>query len=395
MKHSNPRGSIFLLLGINLIALALAFFAGFLFREKYNTAIQVENDFPVLTQAIALLRKTYLFDLPANSIMEHNLIRGLLLSVQDPYTTFVEPAQHEIQTNNLEGKYGGIGARIESDSEGNIRIYPYPDSPAAIAGVLDGDILLRINQLEILSDTTNDNILAELRGPIDEPVEIRIIREKDNETIDFLINRTQQSIPSTVWNVLPENNLLGIIKINRVAATTAEEVDLAVYELMKSGVSYFILDLRDNSGGLVDAGINTAKLFLNSGAIMQQQYKGKPVETFSSDTPGKFLNIPLVIFVNKDTASASEIIAGAIQAQKRAQIIGTNTYGKDTIQLVFNLTDNSSIHITAARWWIPGLEFPINGKGLQPDIGLSGEPKPPESDYIRAALQVFRLIPPE
>jgi carboxyl-terminal processing protease len=133
--------------------------------------------------------------------------------------------------------------------------------------------------------------------------------------------------------------------------------------------------------------VNTARLFLASGNIIQQQYRGQEVKTFTVDKPGPFTNIPLVILVNQSTASAAEILAGGLQGQKRSLLIGTPTYGKDSIQLVFDLGDGSSLHVTAARWWVPGLEPAIRGHGLQPDIAAADDgPQAPLSIAIQTLL---------
>jgi carboxyl-terminal processing protease len=154
--------------------------------------------------------------------------------------------------------------------------------------------------------------------------------------------------------------------------------------------AYFVLDLRNNPGGLLSAGVDIARLFLKDGLIMQQQYKGKDVETFRVDKPGPLDAIPLVVLVNHNSASAAEIIAGALKVNKRASLIGTSTFGKDTIQLVYDLQDGSSLHVTSAHWWIPGLDPPLGGNGLQPDIPISPDLENTTPDpFIQAAIQAF------
>jgi carboxyl-terminal processing protease len=167
---------------------------------------------------------------------------------------------------------------------------------------------------------------------------------------------------------------LGIVKINLIASSTPDEVRRGIEDLQTHGASAFLLDLRDNYGGLLTAGVDVARLFLKDGVVMEQQYRGREVERFEVDKPGPFADLPLAILINENTASAAEIIAGALQARGRARLIGTHSFGKDTIQLVFNLQDGSSLHVTSAHWWIPGLVGELAGAGLQPDI-----PIPPET----------------
>ena len=147
----------------------------------------------------------------------------------------------------------------------------------------------------------------------------------------------------------------------------------------------FVIDLRNNPGGLLDAGVNIARLFLKDGDVLAQQYRGQEVETFQVEQPGSLSDLPVVILVNHGSASSAEIIAGALQVHQRAYLVGESTFGKDTIQLVFNLSDSSSMHVTAARWWIPGLEPPVGGNGLQPDVLIDPTASPNDPDPILQA----------
>jgi len=194
------------------------------------------------------------------------------------------------------------------------------------------------------------------------------------------------------WNLEPTEPRLGVIQVNRVAETTPAEIRTAIEDLQARRATHFALDLRGNHGGLLDAGVEVARMFLEDGAILEEHYRGQEVEKYEVKTAGPFADLPLVVLVNAETASAAEIIAGAIQVQRRAPLIGTHTYGKDSIQLIFELDDHSSLHVTAAKWWVPGIEPPIGEGGLRPDIEVNtGEtPEGAESDpFIQAAIQAF------
>ena len=159
----------------------------------------------------------------------------------------------------------------------------------------------------------------------------------------------------------------------------------AVEDLKSRGATHFVMDLRGNSGGMLSAGVDTARLFIMDGVLLKEHARDRDVKTISASTPGPFTDIPLVVIVNHGTASAAEIIAGVLKAQKRAIIIGEPTYGKDSIQLVFDLEDGSSLHITSARWWIPDLDPPIKGNGIQPDIFIDNN-KTGNDPAIEAAI---------
>jgi carboxyl-terminal processing protease len=203
---------------------------------------------------------------------------------------------------------------------------------------------------------------------VGQKVNIVIGHKPDYAPVEVAMERAEVPIPSITWNLAPDQPTVGIVHIRVIADTTPDEVTQAIKLLQEQGADRFVLDVRNNGGGLVTAGVDTARLFLKEGQVIQQQYRGKPVRTFEVTRPGEFADLPMVILVNKGTASAAEIFAGAIQGQKRSPIVGTNTYGKDTIQLVFSLSDGSSLHVTAAHWWVPGLAEKITGTGLTPDV---------------------------
>ena len=366
MFSIKEKKSLVIIVFLEMILVAGAFLAGALSAHL----IGIDKDpFPLLTEALSLLKQHGLKSLPAGNSMEYGMIRGMLQVYNDPYTVFLEPPQHTLQSNQLAGKFGGIGVRLEASTDNYYLIYPLPNSPATKAGILDGDRLVAVGDQNVQQDMTMDAIQAAIRGPVGGKLILTIARSPKFTPFQVSVIREEIEIPSVTWNHAAENAKVGILQINVIAATTPDEITKAIKDLQTRGASYFILDFRNNGGGLVDAGIKIANLFLDKGPIMVQQYRDQPVKTYQVDQPGTFAKIPLVLLVNHNTASAAEIVSGALQAQKRAILIGTPTYGKDTIQLVYTLNDGSSLHVTAAHWWVPGIqEGSIEGKGLQPDI---------------------------
>ena len=366
----------------------VAFFAGFLLNEWRHR----QNDqFPIFEEAYSILLDHAFFSLPAAHSLEYGMIRGMLQAytnaANDPHTSFLEPPQAELENQSLAGKFGGIGVRLGNDSEGNWILFPFPDGPAAQAGIQENDRLIGVDSLEVIPQTPSDTLQAAIRGPEGEKVTIRLARPPDFTTLEFIIQRQEIALPSVTWHLDSNEPRLGVIEVNIIADPTAQEIQNGVKDLSARGASAFILDLRNNGGGLLDTGIEIVRLFLKDGVVMQQQFRGEGVETYNVDRPGPLADIPMVVFINGGTASASEIIAGALQARGRAKLIGETTYGKNTIQLVFELHDKSSLHVTAAQWWIPGLDAPKPGKGLSPDIPVS--PGGPPDPYIQAAIQIL------
>ena len=377
--------SLFITLLI-LSFMTISFVAGFFFHQHAN---KEEIQFPILHQSYKILLTHGYSDPPAAPALEYGMIRGMLSAYGDPYSSFSEPAQHELQTNALQGAFGGIGITLGKDSLGFHVLFPFPDSPAAKAGILDGDRLLQVDNVHITPETPPESIQAALRGPVEEPVHLIVARTPDYTEIELIIERMEISLPSVAWHLDLVDLRLGVIQINLIAATTHQELFTAFSDLQSRGATAYALDLRNNGGGLLDAGIDISRLFLSSGVILEQKYRGQPVETYSTDEPGELSMYPLVVLVNHSTASAAEIIAGSLQANDRAILIGAPTFGKDTIQLVFDLEDGSSLHVTAAHWWIPGFNQSLADHGLQPDILVDPVLGSASDPFIDAAIKYF------
>lgn len=371
------------------IAMAV-FLAGYYLG--YTQAGNNSEKFPLINQTFNILARHALDPLPNAEKLEYGMIRGLLQAYGDPHTSFHEPPQHELQTNRLEGHFGGIGVRIQRDAQQTLRLYPLPDSPAAASGILDGDLLLQVDDLLISPQTSDEQVQSALRGPVGSSVKVVIFRLENNEKLEFTLKRAEISLPSVVWNLMPEDERIGVVRVNVIAATTAHEIQKAVAELTADGMKFLVLDLRDNSGGLVDAGIEVSRLFLKKGdIILEQQYRDQPVQSFRVVSDGEFQSLPLLVLINRATASAAEIVAGSLKNAQRADLVGSSTFGKDTIQLVFELSDGASLHVTAARWWIPGLEPPVPGHGIQPDVNIDADAEENlESRYIQKILELAR-----
>lgn len=371
---------------ISIIALAASFGTGFLLHGKlYPTSAH----FPVLSEAYELILDHGYDTPPDPPEMEYGAVHGMVGAYGDPHTRFVEPAQAEIDTDQLTGSYGGIGAQMSRDTDGFVVLHPYPESPASEAGIMDGDRLIKVDDIEIKPDTSMSDVVASVRGPEGENVFLIITRPPNFTEMEFSVQRAEIPLPSVTYHLDATETRLGMVSVNIIASSTPTEIQEAVTNLQSRGATHFTLDLRSNGGGLLIEGVDIARLFLTEGIVIHQQYRGEDVETFEVEKPGPLKDIPLAVLVDQYTASAAEIISGALQNHKRAPLIGVHTFGKDSIQLVFDLQDNSSLHVTSANWWIPGLEPPVGEGGLQPDIAVSTENVGEDDPYLEAAIQYF------
>lgn len=342
--------------------------AGFAYVAGFAGGLRSAHEadqYPLLSQVRDLLEQYHLGGLPSNTILEYGAIRGALNTLKDPYSIFLEPPSQELETQSLQGEFGGVGVNIRRDAAGRVVMSPFPDYPAIQAGIQDNDQLISVDDHTIQADTTIDSISAWVRGPIDSKVRIGFSRSGGPVQIANL-TRVKVEIPSVTGRILDQDTTIGLLAISRFSDKTASEVQAEIRKLSTLGARRLVLDLRDNGGGLLDSGINTASLFLNGGVVMYEDQQGQPEKTYAASAAGEFKDLPLAIIVNHGTASAAEIVAGALRDRGRAPLIGQATFGKGSVQLIFELADHSSVHITTARWFTPN-RAKIDGVGLKPD----------------------------
>ncbi len=379
--------SLFFIGILIVLTLATSFLGGYLVRDYLDAS---GDHWPIFSQAYEILKNHGFKEIPLHKAIEYGMIRGMLQAYDDPYTSFVEPAQHELETGTLQGSFGGIGVRLGQDQDNRVVLFPFPDGPADQAGIQEGDLLLKVDDLVVDVGTAIDSVQAALRGPVGRKVVVTIARQPDFTPVELSIKREEIPLPSVTWHLDPDEPRLGVIEINVIAASTPAEVKNSIQDLQERGATAFVLDLRDNFGGLLTAGVDTARIFLADGVVIEQQYRDAQVETFQVERPGVYKDLPLTVLVNQNTASAAEIIAGALKVHGRAPLIGSPTFGKDSIQLVFDLKDGSSLHVTSAHWWVPGLEPPLGENGLQPDISIPVETQESAPNQaIQAATDLF------
>lgn len=369
-----------------VLTIGIAFVGGYIFSRLIHPP---ELELVILSETQQLLEDNAFFELPESKEMEYGMIHGMLNTVEDPHTRFLEPVEHELNSDRLEGSYGGIGARLGRDEEEYIVLYPMEGSPAEEAGLLEGDRLIGVDETPVPPGTSFDEAVALVRGPEGKKVDITIYRPAEDIEITFSIKRGNIPTPSVTWHLDPDEGRLGVLEINWIADSTPDEIERAITDLQERGATHFVLDLRNNGGGLLTPGVDIARMFLEEGTVIERQKKGQDVESYKVTKKGMYVDLPLVIFVNEYTASSAEIISGALRAQNKVALIGRMTYGKNTMQSVYELNDGSSLHVTSAHWWVPDIEFPQpEGGGLLVDIEIeAGENE--TVDALAAAVEYF------
>ncbi len=359
------------------ISMAVVFATGFFVRDLMNLpsvlaqpAASETVGYPLLREVQTLLDQHYLRQQPNDIQREYAAIRGMLASLEDRYTFFVEPPVAQSESDVLAGTYGGIGVQIQRSERGELVLFPFPDSPAIVAGIEEGDVLRAINGVLVDLTQAQDTIDQMLRGEVKEGngVEITVAKADSASELTVFIPFAAINVPSVVWRALAEDDQIGYVQILRFTSRTPEELANAVSELRESGVAALVLDLRNNSGGLLQESVEVASQFVERGVIVYERDRDSE-HPFDAQSGGVATDLPLVVLVNQGTASAAELVAGAIQDHDRGILVGQTTFGKGSVQQIFRLSDNSSLHITSAEWFTPE-RHTLEGAGLEPDIPM-------------------------
>ncbi len=348
-----------------LALLAGGFLAGDVTRGWLGPRI---DNLSLLKEAHQLLVSHFFGELPDDLAMQRGMIRGMVAQTGDPFTTYVEPVPHELQADALSGEYGGIGAYLSLDSEGRVRLVPFEDGPAARAGIIEGDTLLAVDGARVDEQSDLNQITALIRGPVGSNVELTLAaRSPGASPIKVVVQREAILLPSVASFLTPEEAEVGVIKISSFSERTPQEVEEAYMDLVARGALSLVLDLRGNTGGLLDSSVDVARLFLPAGLIALEDRGTNEREAYTVEKRGPAADMPLAVLVDGGTASGGEVVAAALQSNLRAPLIGSSTFGKGSVQAVLNLSDGSSLHVTIARWLTPDGNL-LDGRGLVPDI---------------------------
>lgn len=307
--------------------------------------------------------------------MTYGAIEGMLKTLGDDYTVFEEPENAQQTRERMSGQFEGIGAYIEFKDGQLLIVSPIEESPAEKAGIKAGDAVLKVNgedlapQLDGLDPAEAGTKAASIiRGPEGTTVNLTIFRASTNETLEFAIVRGKIPLISVRSKLLDGN--IAYVQLSGFNETTTDELDKALTDVLAQNPSGLILDLRNNPGGLLTVAQETLGRFLPDGAALKEKFSDGRTETLdvirSGNAPGAF-DVPMVVLTNGGSASASEIVAGALRDRGRATLVGEKTFGKGSVQSVEQLSDGSSARITIARWLTPnGSE--IHKKGIEPDV---------------------------
>lgn len=323
----------------------------------------------------------------------YGAISGMVAALGDPYTAFLPPQQNKEVKEELAGHFDGIGAQLGVKDKKIIVIAPLKQSPAEKAGIKSSDWIVKVDGKDTFNWTLPETV-SKIRGPKGTKVILTVLHEDETEPVEISIIRDTIKIKSVEWDKEEKNGKkIAVITLSRFGETTELEWNRVVSEIMQfrsdnlESFAGIVLDVRNNPGGFLNGAVFIASEFLSDGAVVLQENANGQRTTLSVDRVGKLLNYPLVVLINKGSASASEIVAGALFDRKRAKLVGEKSFGKGTIQEPQELAQGAGLHITVQKWLTPNGIWVNENDGINPDI----EVKRDASDLTKDA-QLERAV---
>ncbi len=314
--------------------------------------------------------------------MIYGAIKGMVDAVGDPYTVYQTPAQREVSDTDLRGSFDGVGIQVDLRDGKLTVVSPIDGSPADQAGIRPGDIVTHVDGAPIAGKTLNDTVTL-IRGPRGTDVTLTIARPNVPDPLIFTLTRAEIKVDSVRSRMLDQG--VGYMRIATFGANTAAETTAALKSLLEQQPAGLVIDLRSNPGGYLHSSVDVASQFVDGDRVVLYQVAGNGErKTYKAEGGGIATDTRLAVLINKGTASASEILAGALRDSGRAVLIGEKSFGKGTVQNVHQLSDQSGLRVTTAQWLTPS-EHPIQGQGLAPDIVVAEPATPPPS--ITASAQ--------
>ncbi|MEL7311584.1 MAG: S41 family peptidase [Pseudomonadota bacterium] len=369
------------------LALSIALIVGDRVVMNAEPRLTESSDEPLLTEVMERVRREYVDPVDDGDLMEA-AVRGLVADL-DPHSEFLDAREFEHVRSGAEGTYSGVGLEV-SMRDGKVTVIaPFEGSPASRAGILPGDVIAAIDDVNVSADTLQDAV-SKMRGPAGSRISLRVSREQALQPLEFNLTREQLHVTSVRGALLAPG--FAHLVIRQFHNRTALELEAQLRELGEENLTPLegvVLDLRNNPGGLLDAAIAVSDLFLDRGIIVSARGRGDDAAFEYKATPGSLLpQARMIVLVNGASASAAEIVAGALKDHGRAQLVGTSTFGKGLVQTVMPLSHGRAIKLTTSRYYTPNGHF-IHERGITPDIVVRDDGGA-DSQLARAVSELSR-----
>lgn len=338
-----------------------------------------------LIKVISLVRTQYIEPVQTTSLVD-GAMRGIVESLQDPYSVYLDAQTFKRLQEQISGSFGGLGILVGVNNDELLTVVRvYEDTPAAGEGMRAGDIIMGIDDRDV-QGLDLDTAIGLMRGPVGSDIKLSVAREGHAEFIDFNITRQEISVPSVEGRMLP-NSRIGYVAVSQFNEKTPDEMQQVLANLKDQGMQGIVLDLRDNPGGELIAATRVADNFVPKGPIVYIDYRTGAEDVKEAD--GSYLGLPMSVLVNGGSASAAEILAGAVKDTGVGVLVGTRTFGKGIVQTVFSLDNDAGLKLTTARYLTPKKKD-IHKKGVMPDVVMEDLPDQPGDEQLDKAVELVK-----
>lgn len=350
------------------------------------TAAPPSNDFALLGEIRGLIDSEYLRPAEADQKkLLYGAARGMVQALGDPNSVYEPPSEREAGDSRWTGRYEGVGLYVDQRDGQFVVTSPVEGGPADKAGVRPGDVIVEVDGRGVAGLSLTDQVLL-VRGPKGSTVTLTVRRQGASDLLRIPIVRDEIHLVSARGRML--DNGLGVLRISEFTEGTVEDSRAALQSLLAARPSGLLLDLRGNAGGLLRPAVEAAGFFVGGGPVVAEAHANGEVKTYDAPPGEPLTNLPMLILVDKGTASASEILAADLRDRGRAELVGERTYGKSTVQYIHRLSDGSGLRLTVAQWHTPSGQ-PIPATGIDPDwpVAAPAQPQPNQDPVLDSAAQ--------
>ena len=317
--------------------------------------------------------------------LSQGAIRGMLQALDAPYTSYLTPRQYQLETQGHSGTFEGIGAEVTMEDGKLIVVAPIPNTPAERAGIRSGDVILAVNEQSLENTTLVEAVLL-IRGSKGSTVSLLVQHQDAPAAVTIAVVRGVIQVSSVTWTMLPGD--IAHLRISSFVETTPKEVKDSLREIEEARGRGIVLDLRNNLGGLLSVTVKVASQFLTEGLVLYEIDNVGRRTDWKVESGALAPDVPLVVLVNQFSASGSEVLVGALQDRDRAIVVGTQTFGKGSVNILRRLSDGSGLYLTFARWYTPQGRL-IEGTGLTPDVVVESSGDPGQDLQLQRAVQLL------
>lgn len=385
-KKSFVKGALFGALAMLLIAGLVS--CGLKLGDSSREAVTSETE-EKIAELKKLIDENYLHDVDEEELQE-GIYKGYISGLDDPYSVYYDEEETKSFYETTEGEYDGIGAVLSQNMDTGIitLVQIYDDSPAMKAGLQDEDILYKVDKEEVTGEDLTE-VVSHIKGEKGTTVDITVLRGEENEEVTVTVTRDTIQAQTVEYRMLEDN--LGYIAVSEFDSVTYDQYQQALEDLQNQGMQGLIVDLRNNPGGNLSTVCDMLDLMLPEGLIVYTEDKDGNRQEMTSDDEHQF-NLPMTVLMNGNSASASEIYAGAIQDYGLGKIVGTQSYGKGVVQQIFDLKDGTCVKLTIAEYFTPNGRN-INGEGITPDVEVEyekDENNPDADNQLEKAMEILK-----